>query len=381
MQIFEDDETVSHIYQRALSLTISKEFSEQYNGKILFTAQQGSEQTQPRRELLAVEKQAKQEKIIEAHGQNHFRSQVMNQFFAEVNTQINTEFDNKEHLYKNVLHIEDAAPSILEILSLKAASVNRITPLASSLPWLTHDLIKLVNKPQYRKRADVQVSKINLALSYIGLDNLKLLMPTFILKHWLPLSTAPYPLMKRKLWNDSLAIALAAKVLAEQEKLDSFTAFSCGMFANIGHLAVTRCVLQSYNKTHKAKLRETYTNRDKRLHDIFLQLDIAPELLLEQLIHRGSKITADLVDLMRFDRLTITEPLFDMAYSYDLNKMHPIAKIVTKARAYIAVRSLTKEDLITEDETAHFFNKVDLTDRDIKLLKKSDIDHIKLNFK
>ena len=93
-------------------------------------------------------------------------------------------------------------------------------------------------------------------------------------KHWLPLSTAPYPLMKRKLWNDSLAIALAAKVLAEQEKLDSFTAFSCGMFANIGHLAVTRCVLQSYNKTHKAKLRETYTNRDKRLHDIFLQLDI-----------------------------------------------------------------------------------------------------------
>ena len=325
MQLFENEDAVSSIYQRAISLTISKEFAEQSNGKLVVAAQQDSEQTNRRRELLAVEKQANKDKIIEEHGQNHFKTQVMTKLYKQVNSQINNEFDNKENLYNNVLHIEDAAPSILEILAVKAASINRITPLVKSLSWLSNDIINLVNKPQYRKRADVQVTQANLALSYIGLDNLKLLMPTFILKHWLPGTTSPFGLMKRKLWNDSLSIALASKVLADQQGLDGFAAFTCGMFSNIGNLAVTRCVFDSFNDVYKTQRREAYESRDKRLHNIFVQLDMSPELLLEQLSSRSAKISADLVELMRFDRLNITEPLFDLAYGYKLKEMHPLA--------------------------------------------------------
>jgi len=381
MQLFEDDDAVSSIYQRAISLTISKEFAEQSNGKLVVAAQQDSEQTNRRRELLAVEKQANKDKIIEEHGQNHFKTQVMTKLYKQVNTQINNEFDNKENLYNNVLHIEDAAPSILEILAVKAASINRITPLVKSLSWLSNDIINLVNKPQYRKRADVQVTQANLALSYIGLDNLKLLMPTFILKHWLPGTTAPFGLMKRKLWNDSLSIALASKVLADKQGLDGFAAFTCGMFSNIGNLAVTRSVFDSFNDIYKTQRREAYESRDKRLHNIFVQLDMSPELLLEQLSSRSAKISADLVELMRFDRLNITEPLFDLAYGYQLKEMHPLAQAVAKAKAYVAFRSLAKEELIATDEAKLLLSKVRLTPDDIALLKRSDIDHIKLNFK
>lgn len=380
MQIFEDDEAVSRIYQRALSLTISKDFADQENGKTTNAVQQESEQANRRRELLAVEKQANKNKIIAEHGQNHFKTQVLSKFLDQVNEQITTDFDNKDNLYNNILHIEDAAPSILEILALKAASINRITPLAKSLPWLSLDLIKLVNKPQYRKRADVQVTQANLALSYIGLDNLKLVVPTFILKHWLPTSTAPFPLLKRRLWNDSLAIALGAKFLAEEAGLDGFTAFTCGMFSNIGHLAVTRCLFTCYNDMYKTELQEAYNSRDKRLHDVLVKFSMPAELILEQLEGRSSKIAADLVELMRFDRLNITEPIFDLAYGYDIKQMHPIAQLVAKAKAYVAFRSLAKEDLISTDEAKLLLSKVRLTPADIALLKKSDIDHIKLKF-
>ena len=380
MQIFENDETVSAIYQRALSLTISKEFAEYYCGKVSISTHQDSEQSNRRRELLAVEKKTHENKVIEEHGKNHFRTQVTNKFFERITTKINTEFDNQESLYTNVLHIEDDAPAILEILSVKAASINRITPLVSSLPWLTSELIHIVNKPQYKKRADVQVTKINLALSYIGLDNLKLLVPTFILKHWLPTSTASYPLMKRKLWNDSLSIALASKVLAEKMGLDGFTAFTAGMLSNTGNLAVARCIFNNYNEMHKAELRKAYEARDKRLHEVYVQMQLAPELLLEQLSSRSSKIAAELAELMRFDRLPITECLFDLAYVQDIKKMHPIAQVIIKAKAYVTFRSLGKEDLIDADETKALFSQALLTTADIALLKKSDIDHIKLNF-
>jgi len=380
MQIFEKNQAVATIYQRAISLSIGKDFAEKQSGKITMVNHQGSEQKNRRRELLSVEVQAEQEKIIAEHGEEHFRKQTEQSFFNRVRTKINSDFDNKEHLYHHILGIDDACPAILDILSARAASVNQIKNLAASLPWLATDLINLVNKPQYRKRADVQVTDAKLALSYIGLDNLKLVMPTFTLKHWLPKSTAPYGLMKRKLWNDSLSIALASRVLAKAQGLDEFTAFTTAMLSNIGRLAVTRCYLTTFSDIYKKEVREAFESKDKRLHNILTKIEVSEELLLEQLVMRGAQLSADLIEKMQFKRLAITEPIFDLAYAESIEKMHPVAQIIAKTKAYVAFRVLIKEGLIDSEESKILFNAVNLTPAEITLLKKSDIDHIKLNF-
>ncbi len=380
MEIFESNQTVATIYQRAISLTICKDFAEKRSGKITTVDHQGSEQENRRRELLSIEVQAQQEKIIAEHGEEHFRKQTMQSFFSRVANKINNDFDNKDHLYHHVLGIEDACPAILDILSARAASVNQIKDLAASLTWLSVDLINLVNKPQYRKRADVQLTDAKLALSYIGLDNLKLVMPTFTLKHWLPSTTSPVGLMKRKLWNDSLSIALAAKTLAEQQGLDVFSTYTAAMLSNIGRFAITRCYLNTFNEMHKEELRQAYDNKDKRLHNILSTIEVSKELLLSQLMMRSSKLSADLIEQMNFSRLAITEPIFDLAYAEDIAKMHPIAKVVIKAKAYVAFRALAKDELIDDNETKALLKAVNLSSADIALLKKSDIDHIKLNF-
>jgi len=380
MQIFEFNNIISSIHQRALSLSINKDFADQQYGKINLVDHQGSEQKNRRRELLSVEKAAQQEKIVTAYGEEHFRNQVTNTFYEQVRSQINKEFDNRTHLYHNILCIEDAAPAILELLSLRATSINKIQALSTSLPWLATDLISLVNKPQYRKRSDIQVNDAKLALSYIGLDNLKLVMPTFILKHWLPNSTAPYGLMKRKLWNDSLSVALAANALAKNKKINAYTAFTTGMLSNIGQLAVTRCFLNTYNDMYKEALRKAVEDKDKLLHNVLIKVDNSPELLLEQLQLRSSKLSADLIELMQFDRLPITEAMFDLAYSENIDEMSPIAQVVAKAKVYVNYRSLTKANLINDDEVSLLFKTVKLSEKEVSLLNESDIDHIKLNF-
>ncbi|XQW84642.1 HDOD domain-containing protein [Thalassotalea piscium] len=380
MLIFNNNKHVFTLYQRALSLMISKDFADEKSGKISLVEKQHSEQENSRRELLAVEKEAKQDKIIEQYGKVHFKTQMMSKFFSQLLAKVNNDFDDKDSLYANEISIENAASTILEVLAVKAASINKITPLMQSLPWLSTELINLVNKPQYRTRADVQVTENHLALSYVGLDNLKLVMPTFMLKHWLPTNTTPYPLLKRKLWNNALAVGLSAKTLANKYELDEFSAFTAGLFSNIGLIIITRNVLHNFNEMHKAELKEAYDNRDKRLHDILVEFEMSPELLLEQLIERNTQMSADIVELMRFDRLTITEPLFDLAIIDDIDKMHPIAQIVVKAQTYVMFRSLLKEELISNDEAKLLLATVKLTTDDISLLKRSDIDHIKLNF-
>ena len=186
--------------------------------------------------------------------------------------------------------------------------------------------------------------------------------------------------MKRELWNDSLSIALAAQLLAKEQGLDEFTAFTAGMLSNLGLLAVTRSFLNTYNELYTEELRDAYESKDKKLHDVLVELEVSPDLLLEQLLQRSSKVAADMVELMRFDRLDITETLFDLAYAIDIKHMCPIAKIVTKAKAYIAFRSLAKENLISADEAKILLSAGQLTTDNIALLKKSDIDHIKLIF-
>lgn len=380
MQIFENNPTVALIYQRSLSLLICKDFAEQENGKITMIDHQGSEQENRRRQLLSVELQAQQDKIIAEHGEEYFRKQTKHHFFTRLRSKINNDFDNKEHLYHKVLGVDDACPAILDNLSARAASVNQIKGLAASLNWLSSDLINLVNKPQYRKRADVQVNDAKLALSYIGLDNLKLVMPTFTLKHWLPTTTIPFGLMKRKLWNDSLAVALAARCLAKETGQDEFTAFTAGMLSNIGAFAITRCYLTTFSEMHKQQVRSAYENKDKRLHDVLLKIKASKKLLLEQLMMRSASLSADLVETMAFERLVITEPIFDLAYATCLDKMHPIAQLVVKAKAFVTFRTLSKEALITTEESSTLFEIAHLSPDDLALLKKSDIDHIKLHF-
>ncbi|MFD2167515.1 HDOD domain-containing protein [Thalassotalea euphylliae] len=381
MRFFEQHDITFELYQRYVSLTINKDFAHQLSGSVFIAGEQDSEQSFRRRELLAVEEQAKQNQIIKEHGEQHFRNQVKTKFFTRVGSEFNSEIEDKAHFFQQFLKIEGAVADILEILSLRAASINRISPLVRSLDWLSNDVVNLVNKPQYRKNSDVTVSDSNLAISYIGLENLKLVMPTFILKHWLPTSTAPHPLMKRKLWNDSLSVALGSRVLAESHGIDWYHAFAAGMMSNLGVLATTRCFMAKFNEIYNQEVKEAYDNRDKRLHDALVSLEGSPELLLEHILNRGYTVGADLVEQMRFDRLPITEPLFDLGFGTNCKQMSDIAKIVVKAKAYVMFRSLAKDDLIDNDEAKLLLSSANLTAADVSLLKKSDIDHIKLNFK
>ena len=131
---------------------------------------------------------------------------------------------------------------------------------------------------------------------------------------------------------------------------------------------------------YKKEVREAFESKDKRLHNVLSKIEASEELLLEQLTMRSSQLSADLIEIMSFRRMGITEPIFDLAYADTIEKMHPIAQVVAKAKAYVAFRALAKEQLINSDESKALLSVVKLTPGEITLLKKSDIDHIKLNF-
>jgi hypothetical protein len=380
MQFFESNDLTSTIYHRAMSLYISKEFAHTQKGEIYIAKYQESEQAHRRRELLDVEQKTNNEKMLQQYGEAQFVAQVTKKFYDKLSQKITTEFNNKENLFSQRLKIESAASDILELLAVNAASIKRITPLASSLPWLANELLTLVNKPQYRKRSTIKVSDSSLAVSYVGLENLKMVMPTFILKHWLPTSTEPFPTLKRKIWQDSLSIGMASRVLAKYHDLNEYDAFTAAMLSNIGVFAICRSYTELQQDMHQADLKEAYDKRDKVLHDALTKMGNDPELLFESLIKYSSQLAADMVELMRFEHLRITETIFDLAHTDNLSKMSDLAQIIIKAKAYVVYRNLSKDELIDDDEAKNWLSSSGINMKEITLLKRADIDHIKLKF-
>lgn len=345
MQIFNNNENVALIYARALSLTIHSEASIQQNSV-----------------------------------KESYDDKVRHALFNKVTQKVREEFNNNSQIYHNSLLIEDVTPAIMDILSVRAASIKRIANLVNTLPWLGNDLIAFVNKPQYRKNSEIRVKTPNLALSYIGLDNLKLVMPTFFLKHWLPNNMACLPLIKRKLWHDSLSTALAAQKLANKYGLDEFTAFSAAILSNLGLLAVSQGFLNIYNELYERELRIADQRKNKKLHTTLTTLNMTPQLLLEHITQHSSSISADIIKLMGFKYLRVTEAIAELACASHVNELSPIAKVVIQAKAFVAFRNLAKEKLITTAEAKILLTTAKLSNSDISLLKKSNIDQIKLNF-
>jgi hypothetical protein len=152
------------------------------------------------------------------------------------------------------------------------------------------------------------------------------------------------------------------------------------MLSNIGQLAITRYFLETYNNMHMKALHNAVENKDKVLHNVLVKIENSPELLLEQLTMRCSNLSADLIEMMKFDRLPITEAMFDLAYGENIDGMSPVAQIVAKAKVYVHYRSLIKANLINKSEIKFLFDSVKLSKKELSMLNKSDIDHIKLKF-
>ncbi len=380
MQLYKKNKTISAIYHRAICLSISNEFAQKQKDEMFVAQYQNSEQHNARRELLEVEQQANDEKMIEKHGKMHFKHEVTQKLLAKVYENITDVLSDKEQVFSEILNIAPQACEILEVLSVRAASLKRITPLVLDLPWLSNDLLTLVNKPQYRKRSEIQMSKPNLAVSYVGLDNLKTVMPTFIFKQWLPNSSSEFPTMKRKLWQDSLATAMASKVLAKNEGFDEYQAFAAGMLSNIGTIAIQKVFTKAYHDIHNDDLKTAYINRDKRLHDTLNEIEVTPEFILEIIAVHSSQLTKDIIELMGFKRLFINNAMAELSSNTDRISMSQLSKILIKSKSYIAFRNLAKERLINTEESKLWLSYSGLSAKEVALLKKSDIDHIKLNF-
>lgn len=312
-----------------------------------------SEQSNARRELLRVEKRAIKNKFAQAQSHASFIEAVSSELHSLIVAEIQTIIQSPRNVFTQVLALNDDATALIDTLSTRAASISRLGPHAAALPWMHDELLRTVNTPSFRRKDSrgrvIVVESLKTALSFLGIENLRLLIPSLILKRSMPQVTDPYPQVKRKLHQYSIGTALTARELAAFTGVKPYDAFVLGMLSNLGRCALIKLYFRLFDQVQRRQLLESQRNKQREKHDALLHIKPSTNYLIALQNEYANRLTADLFEHMMFRRLAITEPMRAFSESTECDR-DTAPDVLSLAQRYTRIRMLRQHRFIEKEE-------------------------------
>ena len=335
-----------------------------------------SEQGDARRRLLHVEKVAIENKRLQEKTEASYLESVSHHLHEVLLGELTEQLSYTDELVQNVLNLPENIGELLDALSVKACSVSKLEPIAATMPWLYDELIVVVNTPQFRRKDSrgriIVVETLRTALSFLGIENLRTLIPSLILKRAMPQITDPYPLIKQKLTQYSTGVALTAKRLAALSDLNKNQAYTLAMVSNLGRCAVTRLYFKLFDKIQLHLLQECQKDKEQKRHEALLKIAPSANHLIALQQEFADAVSADILEWMHFTRLPIAQPMRDCA---DKQPTQPktLSKILHQARTYTQIRMLHQLKLVDIKEVKPLFSEQRYPAGALEKLKSMDI--------
>lgn len=297
---------------------------------------------------------------------------VSKQLIDTVNNAIEHQIASTDLILKHA-NISDKQILLLELLQSKNLDLSRLRVVVSGLHWLCRDLTNMVNSPAFRARrsqsCDVQVTDLKLVLSYIGLENLKIIIPYYCLRNWLPSGHANLLWTTRKLWRFSIVSGIAAQALAKLHNIDTSFVYCVTLLNQLGTSVVLSNSARLYEKTWGTWLREASGSRDKELYDAVMATEFPASVVCEQVINNGSKLNWQLLDTLEFKDCRLTKMLHELDQTLNFCELSAEAKIVAKATCYAKVLLLEELRQLEPQEKRIMFDYYEFTEQELIRLK------------
>ncbi|MCL1090302.1 HDOD domain-containing protein [Shewanella profunda] len=297
---------------------------------------------------------------------------VSKQLTATVNNAIEHQLASPE-LVLVKSDINESQILLLELLLAKNLDVTRLRPLISNLSWLCRDLTNMVNSPAFRahrpQSSDVRVTDMKLVMNYIGVENLRTIIPYFCLRNWLPSGNAKLLWTTRKLWRYSIVSGIAANALAQLHNTDSALVYSSALLNQLGTSVVLSLSARLFDKTWGSWIREASSSRDKEVYDAVIATEFPAKAVFEQVLSHGLKLNWQLLELLEFENSPLTRLLKELDQTLSYRELSSQAAIVARANCYAKVVLLEEMRQIEPQEKRLMFDYYELTEQEVLRLK------------
>ena len=269
--------------------------------------------------------------------------------------------------------VNDKQILLLELLQAKNLDLNRLRLVINDLSWLSRDLTNMVNSPAFRahrpKGGDVQVTDLKLVLNYIGLENLKVLIPYYCLRNWLPSGNANLLWTTRKLWRFSIVSSIATQALAKLHNIDMSLVYCVSLLNQLGTAVVLSNSARLFEKTWGGWLREASGSRDKELYDAVMATEFPSAQVCDHVMNFGAKLNWQLLGILGFEDSRLSQMLHELDQTLNFCELSPEAAIVAKAACYAKVMMLEELRQLEPQEKRLMFDYFEFSEQELIRLK------------
>eukprot|EP00232_Nephroselmis_pyriformis_P022997 CAMPEP_0182872676 /NCGR_PEP_ID=MMETSP0034_2-20130328/11863_1 /TAXON_ID=156128 /ORGANISM="Nephroselmis pyriformis, Strain CCMP717" /LENGTH=208 /DNA_ID=CAMNT_0025005281 /DNA_START=31 /DNA_END=653 /DNA_ORIENTATION=+ len=177
-----------------------------------------SEQADARRELLFVEEVAIKNREEINQKQNLFIQQVEAEFHVSFINDLAEKIRDTDFVLKKILGYDPELGKLLDVLYTESCSISRLEASIIQMDWLQDAIIKFVKQPKYRrfdsKGKLIVINSLRSALSFVGIESLRTLLPALIAKRSLPPKSEVFPELQKHMWEYTLGTGKACKAIA-----------------------------------------------------------------------------------------------------------------------------------------------------------------------
>jgi hypothetical protein len=349
-----------------------------------------SEQAEARRELLFVEEVAIKNREELNEKQNLFLRQVEAEFHVSLINDLAEKIRDTSFVLKKVLGFDPVIGKLLDVLYTESCSISRLEAIILQIDWLESGLIKFTKQPKYR-RVDTRgkaivIETLRQALSFIGIESLRSLIPALIGKKALPPRSEMFPELNKHMWEYTLGTALTAQTVAEKEGGKWYLGYNIGMFSNIGRCAIAKMYLRSFD----AKLREKIIEARKKNNPVqakaLAALLPSHKYLISLWNKFASQLTSDLVNQFKCRWLMIGIGLEDYTRIKEISyqdvkakNLHPLTALLFRSQGYMQFKMMKANGLMSKQASMLYLRNFGIVSDDVVLLMKTNLSSLEIH--
>ncbi len=349
-----------------------------------------SEQHESRRLLLSVEELANKKREIAATAENAFLLQIEADFHQELIADLEVEFRDTEEIMQNILRFDASLGKLLDILYTESCSISRLVACFETLPWLEEAIMKFVRQPKYR-RVDsaghpIILRTIRSALSFIGIESLRSLIPVLIAQHTNPMRSEFTPDLVKHMWLYTIGTGNIAKTLAESRSIRPHFGFNLGLFSNIGRTCIVNLYLRAFDSKLRQQIIKARKSNNPNQAKALASLSPSHKYIIMLWKRHANKITANIIQALNCKWLTIATGFEDFSNireisitSVEKQDLHPFAKLLFSAQGFMQYKMMYREKLMGKEEAMMYLRNFGIGSKDVSSVSKVSLTGVELN--
>lgn len=293
---------------------------------------------------------------------------------------------DNEYAITSLLRLPSNFTDLIDMLYLPAMTYSRVASIVQLNHIHNSNLLHMVNRSDFQTQIGKPISRrirdSQIAVSLLGINGAKALLPVMMIKQTVKLRNEYFPLLGFKLWKLVLSNGLATHhILTQKGYPDPLEGLLAGMLYNIGKITLYHQFVNSFDEVKKKFLIQFRHDGKKAQHDFLLKVEPDASILFELMEQLANSHTLSLIQKldMRKQRPRDLSLALEQALSIcTIEQCSALARAIRQGNAYAQFEQLRNAKLIEQTNIDPYLAAVGMSRKGMSALIKRDLTRLNL---